>query len=175
LDKAQAEDTFGQHVPGHSLFDRMHPQADRVNVILIEKWNVNCCAGPHVESTGKIGTIKVARVNHRPQKQECEFVLELAAGEDPKENKKKKWEKKKKEVVEEPRVEPLNAAQLVQARNVNAITDDILHLVLSQAGVDAERKAQLTAQLQPQLRQKLTTLKNLSYAQGYSAASPASK
>ena len=43
----------------------------------IEDWNVNCCPGPHCETTKDVGKIKVVRANNRPQKSECEFVFEL--------------------------------------------------------------------------------------------------
>ena len=59
---------------------------------------VNCCAGPHLSNTSEIGPIVISRVNFRPQKNECELVVDLKPAEDPKAGKKKKWEKKKKDV-----------------------------------------------------------------------------
>ena len=119
-------------------------------------------------STVAIGRIVISRANHRPKKEECEFVLELEGDAAP--VKAKKWEVNKKPVtVEEPNILPLNQQELGNAANVNQISSAILERFFLEAGLDQAKQKEMAETLKPFLHQKMTTLKNLSYSQGFAA------
>jgi alanyl-tRNA synthetase len=87
MNRAEAEDKYRKApVNGTYIYDKyakLPETITEVGLVLIDNWNVNGCPGDHLPSTGGVGAIKVPRFNHRPQKQELEFVVEITPGTAP--------------------------------------------------------------------------------------------
>jgi len=84
MNRAEAEEKFKkQPVNGTYIYDKYAKLPETItelSLVLIEDWNVNGCPGDHLPSTGGVGTIKIVRINHRHQKQELEFIVEISPG-----------------------------------------------------------------------------------------------
>jgi len=79
MDRSEAERTFGP-----IIYDRF-PVPDHVKVLTItriEGWNINCCKGPHLPTTGSLGSIVVRKWRFRGSRNELELSFEV----DEKEN-----------------------------------------------------------------------------------------
>jgi alanyl-tRNA synthetase len=87
MNRAEAEEKYRKApVNGTYIYDKyakLPETITEVGLVLIDNWNVNGCPGDHLPSTGGVGAIKVPRFNHRPQKQELEFVVEITPGTAP--------------------------------------------------------------------------------------------
>lgn len=62
---------------------------------------------------------------------------------------------------------------MLEANSVNAISEDIINLVLKEVESEKQLSEQSRNRLAVNIRQKLTTMKNISYTQGFSAGSSA--
>jgi alanyl-tRNA synthetase len=85
--RAEAEEKYRKApVNGTYIYDKyakLPETITEVGLVLIDNWNVNGCPGDHLPSTAGVGAIKIPRINHRPQKQELEFVVEITPGTAP--------------------------------------------------------------------------------------------
>jgi alanyl-tRNA synthetase len=64
---------------GDAIYDRF-PVPDhvrRLSIARIRDWNVNCCLGPHLPSTGGIGKLAVRKCRHRAGRGELEISFAL--------------------------------------------------------------------------------------------------
>jgi alanyl-tRNA synthetase len=75
MDREEAEREFGS-----IIYDKfpVPSTVKRLTITRIKDWNVNCCLGPHVRSTGEIGRIKILKWRSRQSRKELEisFVVE---------------------------------------------------------------------------------------------------
>jgi alanyl-tRNA synthetase len=74
LDRGEAEQKFG-----NAMYDKFPVPAHvkRLTIAIIRDWNINCCLGPHVKTTGEIGSLKVTRHRARPARSELEISFEV--------------------------------------------------------------------------------------------------
>ncbi len=70
MDRTEAEGRFGP-----IIYDKF-PVPDHVKVLTltrIEDWNINCCMGPHHQTTGEVPKISIRKWRHRPSRVELEI------------------------------------------------------------------------------------------------------
>jgi alanyl-tRNA synthetase len=74
MDREEAERKFG-----NAMYDKfLVPAHVRcLTIASIEGWNVNCCLGPHVKTTGEIGPLKITHHMARPARKELEISFEV--------------------------------------------------------------------------------------------------
>ena len=74
MDRDEAENTFG-----NIIYDKfpVPPHARKLKIVHIRDWNINCCAGEHVKTTGEIGRIKIRKVRARQKRGELEISFEV--------------------------------------------------------------------------------------------------
>lgn len=74
MDRREAESKFG-----NAIYDRFPVPAhvQRLSILQIRGWNVNCCLGPHMKSTGAIGPLKITHHRARPARKELEISFEV--------------------------------------------------------------------------------------------------
>jgi alanyl-tRNA synthetase len=75
MDRGEAEKKFGA-----IIYDKfpVPSHVKRLTITKIKDWNINCCLGPHVRTTGEIGRIKILKWRARQSRKELEisFVVE---------------------------------------------------------------------------------------------------
>jgi alanyl-tRNA synthetase len=74
MDRTDAERTFGR-----IIYDRF-PVPDDVRILTltrIREWNINCCRGPHLSSTGGLGRIGIRKWRFREARGELEISFEI--------------------------------------------------------------------------------------------------
>ena len=73
MDRNEAERKFG-----NAMYDKFPVPAHvrRLTIAIIQGWNVNCCLGTHVKSTGEIGPLKITHHRARPARKELEISFE---------------------------------------------------------------------------------------------------
>jgi len=74
MDRKEAEETYG-----NIIYDKFPVPAhvQKLTITRIGDWNINCCLGPHVKTTGGIGQIKILKHRARPNKKELEISFEV--------------------------------------------------------------------------------------------------
>ena len=74
IDRDEAERKFGS-----AMYDKFPVPAHvrRLTIARIDGWNVNCCLGPHVKTTGEIGSLKITHHRARPARKELEISFEV--------------------------------------------------------------------------------------------------
>jgi len=74
MDRKEAEDKYGT-----IIYDKfpvpVHIQT--LTLTRIKGWNINCCLGPHVKTTGEIGRITILKHRTRQKKKELEISFEV--------------------------------------------------------------------------------------------------
>jgi alanyl-tRNA synthetase len=75
MDREEAEKEFGT-----IIYDKfpVPSYVKRLTITRIKDWNINCCLGPHVKTTGEIGRIKILKWRVRQSRKELDisFVIE---------------------------------------------------------------------------------------------------
>ncbi len=75
MDREEAENKFGK-----IIYDKfpVPSHVRRLTITRIQNWNINCCLGPHLKTTGEIGKIKILKWRARQSRKELEisFVVE---------------------------------------------------------------------------------------------------
>ena len=61
----------------------------------------------------------------------------------------------------------MNNDEINNASNVNYLSEDLLNLIMKECGVAESETVALKAKLKPIVTQKLTTMKNISFSQGF--------
>ena len=76
MDRATAERELGT-----IIYDRfpVPKHVKTLSIVRIAGWNVNCCVGPHLESTGGIGGIRLTKWRARPGKGVLEISFEVGS------------------------------------------------------------------------------------------------
>ncbi len=66
---------------GNIIYDRFQVPShiQTLSLTMIKGWNINCCLGPHVKTTGEIGKIKILKYRARPSRNELEISFEVIA------------------------------------------------------------------------------------------------
>jgi alanyl-tRNA synthetase len=74
MDRKEAESKYG-----NIIYDKFPVPAhvQKLTITQIQDWNINCCLGPHVATTGEIGKIKILKCRSRPNRKELEISFEL--------------------------------------------------------------------------------------------------
>ena len=74
MDREEAEARFGR-----VIYDKfpVPPHVRKLKIVHIKDWNINCCAGEHVKSTGEIGRIRIRKVRARRSRGELEVSFEV--------------------------------------------------------------------------------------------------
>jgi alanyl-tRNA synthetase len=74
MDRHEAEQEFGS-----AIYDKfpVPPHVKRLTIARISGWNMNCCLGPHVKTTGEIGPMKITHHRARPARKELEISFEV--------------------------------------------------------------------------------------------------
>ncbi len=75
IGRKDAEATYG-----NIIYDKFPVPAhiQHLSLARIKDWNINCCLGPHVKTTGEIGAIKIASWRHRQNRSELEISFDVA-------------------------------------------------------------------------------------------------
>jgi alanyl-tRNA synthetase len=76
IDKREAEQKYG-----NVIYDKFPIPAhvQKLTLSVIEGWNINCCLGPHVKTTGEIGKIQISSHRARPNRKELEISFDVIA------------------------------------------------------------------------------------------------
>ena len=74
IERKKAEEQFGT-----IIYDKFPVPAHVKTLTLtrIEDWNINCCLGPHVATTGEIGKITIRKYRARQSRKELEISFEV--------------------------------------------------------------------------------------------------
>ncbi len=74
MDRAEAEEKFGK-----AMYDKypVPEHIKKLSILRIKDWNLNCCIGPHLNTTGEIGSIKIIKVRPRLARKELEISFEV--------------------------------------------------------------------------------------------------
>jgi alanyl-tRNA synthetase len=74
MDRQEAEEKFG-----NIIYDKfpVPPHVKRLTITRIDGWNMNCCLGPHVKTTGEIGPLRITHHRARPNRKELEISFEV--------------------------------------------------------------------------------------------------
>jgi alanyl-tRNA synthetase len=74
MDRREAEQKFG-----NIIYDKFPVPAHvkRLTITRIEGWNMNCCLGPHMKTTGEIGWLRITHHRARPNRKELEISFEV--------------------------------------------------------------------------------------------------
>merc|ERR1711934_1114515 len=179
LPRKEAEEKYNSNpVNGTFIYDRVPRPAsiDPVSVTLLHGWNVNCCTGPHVESTGKLRRINIVGHNFRPEKKsgaevELRFEFEGAneerrsrGGEAAAQKKKPKKENKK----DNKKGEGLSSSS---STGSSACAAKDYARETAESVVDLVRKGikdngELTADVMADVMSEIVMLRNQAYAEG---------
>jgi len=74
MDRSEADRTFGP-----IIYDKF-PVPDHARVLALTRirdWNINCCGGPHLPSTGGLGRISIRKWRFREARGELEISFEI--------------------------------------------------------------------------------------------------
>ncbi len=74
IDRKEAEKKYGS-----IIYDKFPVPASiqKLTLTQIKNWNINCCLGPHVKTTGEVGQIKILKHRARPNRKELEISFEV--------------------------------------------------------------------------------------------------
>lgn len=74
MDRDEAEAKFGKRI-----YDKFPVPAHikRLKIVRIPGWNVNCCIGNHLGSTGLLGKINIDKFRYRGSRKELEISFSL--------------------------------------------------------------------------------------------------
>lgn len=74
IDRKEAEEKYGD-----GIYDKFKvpEHIQKLSLTQIKDWNINCCLGPHVKTTGEIGKIKILKYRARPNRKTLEISFEL--------------------------------------------------------------------------------------------------
>ncbi|RLI80877.1 alanyl-tRNA editing protein [Archaeoglobales archaeon] len=74
MEREEAEKKFGR-----IIYDKfpVPSHVKRLTITRIKDWNINCCLGPHVKTTGEIGKIKILKWRARRSRKELEISFEV--------------------------------------------------------------------------------------------------
>ncbi len=74
MGRAEAESKFGS-----IIYDKfpVPPHITRLKLVQIKDWNINCCVGNHVQSTGELGSIKITHTRFRNAKNQLEISFKV--------------------------------------------------------------------------------------------------
>lgn len=163
LNRKEAEEKYKNNlVNGQFIYEKRAPpeSVEEVTIIHIPDWTICCSVTDDVcPVTSEVGSIKVLRFNHRPQKKELELCFQISGA------KVEESTKSKQTVVREVKVRP---------DDVNIVADSLFDLFITQLEsidqkLDDKKKADLKAGFTFKAKNILTVLKNASYASGMSA------
>jgi len=176
IDRKEAEEKYKKNPVNDTFIYDKWPVPESVTtlrLIYIEDWNINCSAGKVVPTTGELGSIKISRVNHRPQKKEVEFCFEIGEATSAETTKESSESNKSAKKTPSSTAEKSQPNPQQDCDNVLYVTDRILDLLLQhQTGEGQVDPQQLRTQLKPQLLPILTSLKNTAYTRGFQARAP---
>ena len=75
MDRKDAEEKFG-----YAIYDKFSVPSHitDLTIVRIKDWNVNCCIGKHIKSTGDLKEIKILKYRFRKSKKQLEisFVVD---------------------------------------------------------------------------------------------------
>ncbi|KAM9984943.1 hypothetical protein ACTFIY_009358 [Dictyostelium cf. discoideum] len=169
IDKKEAELKYKSNLVNNTYIYDKFPVPESVtelSLVELENWNINCCPAVHLKTTGEIGGIKIAGINHRPAKKELEFRFDIVASvvstttttTTTAKPTGRGATKKDAAVVNETSFEGSN----LKDTNVQYLTQKIIKLVLDSKDSKDSEKEQTTLEIE----QLLTILKNTSYTNG---------
>ncbi len=74
IDRKEAEKKHG-----NIIYDKfpVPTSIQRLTLTQIKNWNINCCLGPHVKTTGEVLQIKILTHRARPNRKELEISFEV--------------------------------------------------------------------------------------------------
>lgn len=193
MNRAEAEEKFKKEpVNGTYIYDKytkLPEHVTEVGLVLIENWNINGCTDAHLPTTSGVGSIKIPRCNHRPQKQELEFVVEITPGTAQTAPKTAEAKAQPKESAAEKAVkndeQTLIRKPAVQA-DVYSVSNQIVFEFFNKLYKELEgdaaaiaaikaKEQKLKESFQPSLETTLCTLRNASYVSGFTAHIPSSQ
>jgi tryptophanyl-tRNA synthetase len=191
MDRKEAEAKYrDKPVNGMFIYDKfpVPESVTQVNVLEIPDWNVNCCSGTHLKKTGEVRPIKITRQNYRENKKELQFVFELldapaattsssssssassspAASSSSNNNAKKGG---KAAVPDKPAINTreIDDVRVVSDKLLNEMLEELKKIGGAAAALSAEQQAQLLSTLRPRYEQRLTSLKNQAFTNGFTA------
>ncbi|KAM9980505.1 hypothetical protein ACTFIZ_007846 [Dictyostelium cf. discoideum] len=166
IDKKEAELKYKSNLVNNTYIYDKFPVPESVtelSLVELENWNINCCPAVHLKTTGEIGGIKIAGINHRAAKKELEFRFDIVASvvtttTTTKPTGRGATKKDATAVANETSFEGSN----LKDTNVQYLTQKIIKLVLDSKDSKDSEKEQTTLEIE----QLLTILKNTSYTNG---------
>ncbi|MFH2021126.1 MAG: tyrosine--tRNA ligase [archaeon] len=74
MDREKAEKKYGK-----IMYDKFEvpKHITKLSVLVIDNWNINCCNGKHVKTSGEVGKIKFRKFEFRNSKKELEIGFEI--------------------------------------------------------------------------------------------------
>lgn len=74
MDREKAEEKYG-----NIIYDKfpVPEHVKKLTITQIPNWNINCCLGPHLDTTGEIGKIKITNVRPRTNRKELEVSFKV--------------------------------------------------------------------------------------------------
>ncbi|KAF2070442.1 hypothetical protein CYY_008237 [Polysphondylium violaceum] len=166
-DRKEAEEKYKSQLVNNTFIYDKFPVPESVTTLTLvelQDWNINCCPAAHLKTTGEIGSIKIVGINHRPAKKELEFRFDIGPALTEQTTPAAAKGKKAAAPAAAPVIET-NSLTLKDT-NVQYLTQKIVDLVLSTKGT----KEMIQESTIPQIEQLLTTLKNTSYANGFTCS-----
>lgn len=149
--------------------------------------NVNCCGGTHVATTGAVRPLRIERVNHRPTKQELEFVFTLGAAPSASPSSQAAAASSSSTTTASS-TSSTSSAQAAPAgahststsaasstvEDVHAVSQDILAFLASSLGAPFQSamtslSPHARTELEEKIHHRLVQMKNASYARGFTA------
>jgi len=75
MERVEAEARWGDAI--YDLFP-LPASITRLRVLHIPGWNVNACREVHTETTGEVGSLRIAKTRYRPSKQVLEISFTIS-------------------------------------------------------------------------------------------------
>ncbi|EGC39660.1 hypothetical protein DICPUDRAFT_85978 [Dictyostelium purpureum] len=164
INRKEAEEKYKSNLVNNTfIYDKFPVPESVTSLTLVElkDWNINCCPATHLKTTGEIGSIKIAGINHRANKKELEFRFDIGAP--------LAATTSKPSSTSSSSAKPATAAAAAPSHNLTLKDTDVQLLTkkIMQLVVEAKGDENKLSEAHTDIEQILTILKNTSYTNGY--------
>jgi len=173
MERKELEKVFDKN----AIYDKVPPpeNIEKLTVVEIKDWNINCCPGDHVKSTGYVRPIRILRQNLRENKMEVELVFELLDSpgfEKPPSSTRSTSLKNVRHHQEKIRQIQSKNNDSIENTSFQIISDVLKTLKNQNIELKQDQETVLHETLKPLLESRLVLMKNSSYSKGFMAAMP---
>jgi len=80
MERKTAEEKYSKYPVNHTyIYDKFPVKAEITTLSLIEipDWNINCCQGPHVKTTGELEALCILKIKKKGNKGEIEVIFDI--------------------------------------------------------------------------------------------------